>query len=212
MSKVLITIPCRNLDEVSKEAVGHIQALDTAMALFGVFCSFDFPTDKGYGNAILHSWRNNQNYDAYVIWDNDFAVPIAYVSELLGKVENGYDVVVGARQGRTQKSSISQMLRGLFSTSFNRILSLIFLTHLTEHYSGFRAYSSRFVVESLEILDEPHWGFQPESVIAGVKLGYNVCEVPVPYDTSVRPTPIKRIAKDMADIIPTTLRLVRAWK
>ncbi len=210
--KILITIPCRNLQEIDiSKLPGLIRVLAERYENSSeCFLYFTFPTEKGYGNAVKNSWLKNPGFDCYVLIDNDFAMPIEETPSLISPVlYYGYDVVVGARQNRLRSRS---PLRGIMSRTFNILIGKIFATGLTEHFSGFRAYSSKFVKEALPECDEPHWCFQPESTIVAQQLGLRVKEVPITYNNALRPTKLRRLPKDAFDIIPGFFRLLKEWK
>jgi hypothetical protein len=166
-------------------------------------------TEKGYGFSVKNTMMANPGYDVYVLLDNDFAMPIAQVPDLVAPILQGYDVVVGARQDRIKSHS---PLRGILSRSMNTLFEKTLVTGLYEHFGGFRAYSARFVAEVLPYCNEKHWMFQPESNIAAQRLGYRVCEVPVSYNSAIRPTPLKRLPKDLMEIVPGYFRLLKKWR
>jgi len=171
---------------------------------------YTFPTEKGYGNAVRTSWAKNEGFDCYVLIDNDFAMPVDQVTRLISPIlYDGFDVVVGARQNRIKSRS---PVRGIVSRSFNILMGKVFATGLSEHFSGFRAYSPRFISEVLPECEENHWMFQPESTIAAQQLGLRVTEVPIDYNNAIRPTKLRRLPKDALDIIPGFIRLLRQWK
>src|SRR2546427_9389625 len=96
-------------------------------------------------------------YDVYVNWDNDFATPVSEIPKFIEKVLQGYDVVVGQRMGRLDNPR--QVMRGVMSRTMNTVIGKVFATEMKEHFSGFRAYSHRFVEEVLPEMSEPHWMF-----------------------------------------------------
>ena len=212
--KILVTIPCRSMEELESkdDELGELREIILEHYENSSECClyFTFPTEKGYGNAIKKSWMQNPGFDCYVLIDNDFAMPPEQVTRLISKVlYEGFDCVVGARQNRLGSGS---PLRGIVSRTFNLLIRFIFSTGLSEHFSGFRAYSAEFVKWALPECNESHWMFQPESTIVSQALNLKVCEVPIDYNSQLRPTKISRLPKDAMDIIPGLIRLIREWK
>lgn len=204
--KILVTVPSRTVEEFDPMKK---KELEVALIANGITPNIDIVTEKGYGNAIRNSWLKKPGYDVYVCWDNDFAVSVDYIPIFARAIwYEGYDVVVGARRSRVGGK---QVLRGIVSQSFSTLLGRLFGIRATEMFSGFRAYSSTFVQEVLPETVEKHWMWQPECVIAAAKLWLSVIEIEVPYDTTQRPTPLTRISKDMMDILPGVVRLMRDW-
>jgi len=202
--RVLLVIPSRSYEEfaltVQDEAYEWIEN-----------CGFDFEisTMKGYGLSVRNTILEMPGYDVYVTLDNDFAMPAPQAMRLVdGVIKGKADVVVGNRQNRLKTGS---PVRGIISRGFNKLIGLAFHTGLQEHFSGFRAFSPKFREQVLPLMTEEHWMMQPEAVIAAQARGLRVIEVPIDYDPSLRPTKLRRLPRDAADIIPGLWRLWRRW-
>ncbi len=204
--KILVTIPSRSVEEFDPMKRWE---LEIELLKHNVTPNIDIPTERGYGFAIKKSWMNKPGFDCYLLLDNDFAMPVSELWRLTTPVlHDDFDVVVGARQNRLKSCS---PLRGIMSRSFNTLIGKVFATGLTEHFSGFRAYSPTFVKDALPECEENHWYFQPESIIIAQALGLKVTEVPITYNNSLRPTKLRRLPKDMMDILPGFWRVWREW-
>jgi hypothetical protein len=206
--KVLITIPSRSVAEFD---LMKRWELEIALVKLGVVPNIDIPTEKGYGNAIRNSWLKKPGFDCYVTLDNDFAMPVKYISRLILPVlMGGYDVMIGSRfmPGATTDRGV---MRGMVSKSYSLMLAKLFRIPLHEFFCGFRAFSPEFVKWALPETREKHWLWQPECIIVADRVDLRVGEVPIFWSDKARPTPLKRYPRDFAEIVPGTLRLFREW-
>jgi len=212
--KILITIPCRSMEELNSKHE-EMSRLREIMSRYenSSECHyfFTFPTEKGYGNAVRNSWLKNPWFDVYVHLDNDFAMPPEEVPLLINRVLDGYDVVIGSRfmkESRTDR----RIFRGLLSRAYSLSMAKAFNIPIHEFFCGFRAFSGEFVRVVLPETEEHHWGWQPECIVVADRLGLKVTEVPISWNDKNRPTPLKRMPKDIADTLPAFIRLWREWR
>ena len=63
------------------------------------------PANGGYGRSLMDGIRAAR-HDVIVITDGDGSYPVERIPDLVGKVEAGFDMAVGARQGTQQYDSV----------------------------------------------------------------------------------------------------------
>jgi hypothetical protein len=207
MKRILISVPCRNMSEIKFENLRVIEEWATS---FGA--DLDFPTEKGYGFSVRKHWLERPGYDVYVHIDNDLAMPLAELGQLIILISVfGYDVSVGSR--RSPYSTVTRTaLRGAISNVFQKMCALVFRSYATEYFCGFRAYSGKFIREVMPLTRENHWMWQCEMTVAAVRLGYSIEEIPITWrELRYSRTPIKRQFQDARDVIPGIFRLLRRW-
>ena len=93
-----------------------------------------FPYTQGNGAAVKQGCRHASG-DIIVFMDADGQHSIHDIPQLLSKLGEGYDMVVGARQVGTQSST----LRRVGNAFFNRFASLMTGHNIMDLTSGFRA-------------------------------------------------------------------------
>ena len=128
---------------------------------------------KGNGAAIKTGARTATG-DIIVFLDADGQHDPQDIPRLVAKIEEGYDLVVGARQ----KGSQASMGRGVANSLYNNIAS-----YMTEHKvedltSGFRAVRTEKFREFLYLLPNG-FSYPTTSTMAFFRAGYSVTYVPI---------------------------------
>jgi glycosyltransferase involved in cell wall biosynthesis len=131
------------------------------------------PYSKGNGAAIKTGARAAKG-DVIVFMDADGQHNPQDISRLLAKIEQGYDLVVGARQQGSQAS----VGRGIANALYNNLA-----TYMTEHpvedlTSGFRAVRTEKFREFLYLLPNG-FSYPTTSTMAFFRAGYSVTYVPI---------------------------------
>ncbi|GBE07242.1 MAG TPA: glycosyltransferase family 2 protein [Gammaproteobacteria bacterium] len=93
-----------------------------------------YPYSQGNGAAIKAGCRNASG-DIVIFMDADGQHSVDDIPHLLNKMEQGYDMVVGARQVSTHSSTIKRFANAFF----NRFASLMTGHNIMDLTSGFRA-------------------------------------------------------------------------
>lgn len=131
------------------------------------------PYSKGNGAAIKTGARHAVG-DVIVFMDADGQHDPQDIPRLLQKIEEGYDLVVGARQ----KGSQASLGRGIANGLYNSLAS-----YMTEHKvedltSGFRAVRAEKFREFLYLLPNG-FSYPTTSTMAFFRAGYSVTYVPI---------------------------------
>lgn len=132
-----------------------------------------YPYSKGNGAAIKIGTRQAIG-DVIVFMDADGQHDPDDIPRLLEKIEQGYDLVVGARQ----KGSQASIGRGIANSIYNNLA-----TYMTEHKvedltSGFRAVRVNKFREFLYLLPNG-FSYPTTSTMAFFRAGYSVAYVPI---------------------------------
>ena len=131
------------------------------------------PYSKGNGAAIKTGARTATG-DIIIFMDADGQHDPQDIPRLLEKIEQGYDLVVGARQ----KGSQASLGRGVANMLYNNLA-----TYMTEHRvedltSGFRAVRADKFHEFLYLLPNG-FSYPTTSTMAFFRAGYSVTYVPI---------------------------------
>ncbi|WP_312533232.1 glycosyltransferase family 2 protein [Acinetobacter variabilis] len=131
------------------------------------------PYSKGNGAAIKTGARHATS-NVIVFMDADGQHDPNDIPRLLEKIEQGYDLVVGARQ----KGSQASLGRGIANGLYNNLA-----TYMTEHKvedltSGFRAVRAEKFREFLYLLPNG-FSYPTTSTMAFFRAGYSVTYVPI---------------------------------
>lgn len=131
------------------------------------------PYSKGNGAAIKSGARAARG-DIFVFMDADGQHDPADIPRLLVKLEEGHDMVVGARQ----KGSQASMGRGLANGLYNRLASWMTGHRVADLTSGFRAVRAGKFREFLYLLPNG-FSYPTTSTMAFFRAGYSVAYVPI---------------------------------
>ena len=131
------------------------------------------PYSKGNGAAIKTGARAARG-DVIVFMDADGQHDPADIARLLKELEQGYDMVVGARQSGSQAS----VGRGLANGFYNRLASWMTGHKVEDLTSGFRAVRADKFREFLYLLPNG-FSYPTTSTMAFFRAGYAVAYVPI---------------------------------
>ena len=164
----------------------------------------------GKGNVIRRMFSQIEA-DVYVMVDGDDTYDASQAPELVERlVERSADMVVAARSGATEKHERKGHAFG--NRMFNVIYSLLFGKEFTDIFSGYRAFSRRFV-KSFPALSA---GFEIETELAvhASQLRLPVEEIAFPYKDRPEGSESKlstfrdgaRILKTIIVLAPSTVK------
>ncbi|EXB48056.1 glycosyltransferase family 2 protein [Acinetobacter sp. 1000160] len=187
--KTSIVLPAKNESGAIGQTVARIQQLNLAYEIIIVNDGstdntkdiaeqagakvVSHPYSKGNGAAIKTGARTALG-DVIVFMDADGQHDPNDIPHLLMQIEQGYDLVVGARQ----KGSQASIGRGIANTLYNHLA-----TYMTEHRvedltSGFRAVRAEKFREFLYLLPNG-FSYPTTSTMAFFRAGYSVAYVPI---------------------------------
>lgn len=131
------------------------------------------PYSKGNGGAIKTGARA-ANGEVIVFMDADGQHDPSDISRLLARMEQGYDMVVGARQVGSQAS----LGRGMANTFYNKLASYMTSHKIEDLTSGYRAVRAEKFREFLYLLPNG-FSYPTTSTMAFFRAGYSVAYEPI---------------------------------
>jgi len=131
------------------------------------------PYSMGNGAAIKRGARAAGG-DILVFMDADGQHDSANIQSLLDKLEEGYDMAVGARNGAGQ----ANFHRGLANTFYNKLASWMTGHEVADLTSGFRAARAEKFHEFLHLLPNG-FSYPTTSTMAFFRSAYSVAYVPI---------------------------------
>jgi glycosyltransferase involved in cell wall biosynthesis len=131
------------------------------------------PYSKGNGAAIKTGARTAIG-DVIIFMDADGQHDPNDILRLLEKINQGYDLVVGARQ----KGSQASMGRGVANTLYNNLATYMTEQKVEDLTSGFRAVRADKFREFLYLLPNG-FSYPTTSTMAFFRAGYSVIYVPI---------------------------------
>ena len=132
------------------------------------------PYSMGNGAAIKRGARAARG-DVLVFMDADGQHDPAHIQPLLDRLEQGYDMVVGARDWSGQAG----VGRGLANTAYNALASWVTEHRIADLTSGFRVARADKFREFLHLLPNG-FSYPTTSTMAFLRSAYAVAYVPIP--------------------------------
>ena len=145
------------------------------------------PYPMGNGAAIKRGARAAGG-EILVFMDADGQHDPALISRLLDKLDEGYDMVVGARDGAGQASAG----RGLANAFYNRLASWMTGHRIADLTSGFRVVRAERFRQFLHLLPNG-FSYPTTSTMAFFRSAYPVAYVPVPVAARIGRSHIKPV-------------------
>ena len=94
---------------------------------------------RGYGAGILEGLAQT-DADIIIEFPPDGSSPPDRIADLLAKISEGYDLVIGSRYRDGAKSYDDDMITHFGNWLFTAIINVLFGAHYTDTLVGFRAY------------------------------------------------------------------------
>ena len=160
------------VDDGSTDATRHVCEREGVRVI-------SHPYSKGNGAAIKTGARVAQG-SVLVFMDADGQHRPSEIERLLGKLDAGFDLVIGARGRSTQASRA----RGLANALYSRLATLFVGQEITDITSGFRVARASCFREFLHLLPNG-FSYPTTSTMAFFRAGYSVGFLPIEVDARV---------------------------
>ena len=203
MSRISIILPAKNEAAALKDLLPRLTAAQPGAEIIvvddgstdetravcaeaGVVC-LSSPYSMGNGAAIKRGARAASG-DVLVFMDGDGQHDPADVARLLGRLEQGYDMVVGARDWESQAG----VGRGLANTLYNWLASQMTGQKVADLTSGFRVARADRFREFIHLLPNG-FSYPTTSTMAFFRSAYGVAYEPIKAAERVGKSHIKPI-------------------
>lgn len=138
----------------------------------------DLPHNLGIGGAVQagHKYAQRHGYDVDIQFDGDGQHDAAFLDDLVSKIEEGRDLVIGSRYLASVNGFQSTAMRRLGKSMLSGVIRLVSGQVVTDPTSGFRACGRRAI--DLFCIEYPTDYPEPESIVHALNNGLEVEEVP----------------------------------
>ncbi|MFN2483792.1 MAG: glycosyltransferase family 2 protein [Candidatus Limnocylindria bacterium] len=134
---------------------------------------------RGYGQAYLRGFQEARG-DYIVMGDSDDTYDFSNLSELIGPLDRGADMVLGNRfAGGIAKGAMPWAHRYLGSPIINLVIRLFFGARIGDSQSGLRAFRREATVRMG--LRSSGMELASEMIVNAARAGMTIAEVPAPY-------------------------------
>jgi glycosyltransferase involved in cell wall biosynthesis len=149
-----------------------------------------------------------------LLCDADLAVPIEEWPKLAARLEAGYDVVIGSREGMGAQRQGEPWYRHLMGRVFNLVIRVVALGGIQDTQCGFKALTraaaddlfQRVAIygDDAPVLSGPAvTAYDVELLFLARKRGYRIAEVPVLwlYGTETKVSPVRDSIRNFSDVV-----------
>lgn len=193
--KVIITIPAYNEEKTITPVIKEIkQVMAKTKYKYQILVLNDGSQDKTIqvakkaGATVFSNKRNlglaqtfqeemkkciELGADIIVHTDADGQYPSMYIPQLIAKLEEGNDLVLGSRFGKGNYSG--SFLKGIGNRAFARVFSRMLKVQLSDTTTGFRAFTKD--VAELPLINS--FTYTQEQLIRAAKAKMKVAEIPI---------------------------------
>jgi len=193
LKRVLVVIPAYNEEDAIQSVVrsvidagyDYVVVNDGSVDKTGAICKeygfthLDLCANLGIGGAVQAGYKYalRNDYDVAVQFDGDGQHPVGEIKLLLNRIDAGADLVIGSRFINSDEGYKSTFMRRVGIRWLSVLIRVFGRGSVSDATSGFRAYSRELM--ELFSLEYPTDYPEPESIVAALRKGFCVEEVPV---------------------------------
>lgn len=192
MKKVLIIIPAYNEEKNIKNTINSLKKLDVDYVVINDGSSdntlsvlkemnanyIKLPFNMGIGCAVQTGYKYAyiKGYDIAIQYDGDGQHNSSYIKDLVNKINEGHDIVIGSRY-LEKKGFQSSFMRRVGIKWIKILTKLLTGKTLTDPTSGFRACNKKIIKYFAE--NYPYDYPESETNVIASLLGYDIVDIPV---------------------------------
>lgn len=185
------------VDDGSTDATGRVAADHGARII-------RHPIPSGYGKSLKDGIVQAKS-ETIVIADADGTYPIASIPELVREFEKGYDMVVGARQGKAYRGTFLKMPARIF---FKFLVEFATGRRVPDVNSGLRVFRRSFAVEHFNDLCNG-FSFTTTITLVAHLTGRIVGYMPIPYEKRIGSSKVRLVRDSLRTLQYITESIVR---
>jgi glycosyltransferase involved in cell wall biosynthesis len=203
--KVSVIVPAYNEEKVLERNINRLrEILESILDDYEIIISEDGSTDStaqiarsiecstirvssnerrmGKGAAIKCA-ASKATGSLMLFMDADLASDPSQVKQLVEKLNDGADVVIGSRYLRESKAQRSAV-RYFASRSFNTLVRLVLGSKISDHQCGFKAFRKETALPIIEQVENKRWFWDTEFLVRAQRKGLKVDEIPIAWKES----------------------------
>jgi dolichyl-phosphate beta-glucosyltransferase len=137
-------------------------------------------TTRGKGLAVKAGMLAARG-DYRFICDADLSMPIEEITKFLPPNYEGYDVMIGSREGPGAKRIEEPEYRHLMGRILNFIVKLTAVSDFEDTQCGFKMFNRRAADDLFNVQQMTGIGFDVELIYVAKKRGYKIVDVPITW-------------------------------
>src|SRR3989339_1592069 len=157
------------LDDGSRDRTAEIAEKQGAIVV-------SHPRNRGLAETFREEMKECLKLGADIIvhTDADGQYHPQHIPELIQKVQQGYDLVLGSRfRGRIENMPFLKLLGNI---AFSKVLTSLTKTRITDSTTGFRAFTAE-IARDINYINT--FTYTQEQIIKAAKQGFRIAEIPI---------------------------------
>ncbi len=152
-------------------------------------------TKKGKGNALRTGFSYlSQDTDFIVMLDGDNTYKGSEIIRMIEPLESDFaDVVIGSRLGGKLKENSLFLKNRIANWGYTFLVRHFYNANTTDVLSGYFAWKKNVIDELKPYLESDGFSIEMEMITKMVRLGYEICSVPITYDKREGETKVEAI-------------------
>lgn len=134
------------------------------------------PSNLGLAKTFQNEIRECLELEADIIvhTDADGQYPAKYIPEMISKIEEGYDLVLGSRFLKNSYSG--DFAKKIGNKLFARVISSLVKEKISDSTTGFRAFTQK-IAKEIKYINT--FTYTQEQIIKAAKEGFRIVEIPI---------------------------------
>jgi glycosyltransferase involved in cell wall biosynthesis len=163
----------------------------------------------GKGRAVRRGMLEAAG-DYRFICDADLSMPIEEVPRFLPPALPEVDIAIASREAPGAQRYGEPALRHWIGRTFNLIVRLMAIPGFQDTQCGFKCFRAAAALDLFSVQRLDGWTFDVEVLYIGLRRGYRVAEVPIPW--YYEPGSRVRILRDSLAMFTDLFRIRRNWR
>lgn len=148
--------------------------------------------------------------DYRFICDTDLSMPIDEITKFLPPQREGYDVLIGSREGKEAKRIGEPEYRHLMGRILNGIVKFTAVPDFEDTQCGFKMFTSAAAEDLFQVQRMTGIGFDVELIYVAKKRGYKIVDVPITWYFD--PDSRMRLFQDSLKVLLEIWEIRRNWR
>lgn len=135
---------------------------------------------RGKGGAV-RAGMLAARHDLRFMCDADLSMPVVELPRFLALVPDGFDVVIGSREGTGAHRIGEPGYRHVMGRAFNALVRSLAVPRINDTQCGFKLFTGGAAQAIFSRVTLDGWAFDIEALVIADRLGLRVCEMPIEW-------------------------------
>ena len=132
---------------------------------------------RGKGGALSDALADSRG-NIFCFYDVDLSTDLKHLAEMISRIRNGDDVVIGSRMIKGSDVVRSDK-RELASRGYNTLITILLGSKITDHQCGFKAFKKEKLDAIMPYVKARGWTWDTEVLTLAERCHYTISEIPV---------------------------------